>query len=137
MPPAWEEARDAIRRHADAADVSAAPFAFDSPCIHRDDRLASYAAMSFLPGRPLLEAALELTGRIFHEFKYDPTATSVSTPTMEVFEKRRGVCQDFAHLEIGCLRSLGLAARYVSGYLLTDPRPGSRGSWGPTPRTPG
>ncbi len=80
--------------------------------------------MSFTPGRPLLEAALDLTGRIFHEFKYDPTATSVSTPTMEVFEKRRGVCQDFAHLEIGCLRSLGLAARYVSGYLLTDPRPG-------------
>ena len=121
---AWEEARDAVRRHRDAVDLSAAPFAFDSPCILRDDRLASYAAMSFTPGCPLLEAALDLTGRIFHEFKYDPTATSVSTPTMEVFEKRRGVCQDFAHLEIGCLRSLGLAARYVSGYLLTDPRPG-------------
>ena len=122
--PAWEEARDAVRRHRDAVDASAAPYSFDSPCVRRDDRLASYAAMSFTPGRPLLEAALDLTGRIFHEFKYDPTATSVSTPTMEVFEKRRGVCQDFAHLEIGCLRSLGLAARYVSGYLLTDPRPG-------------
>jgi transglutaminase-like putative cysteine protease len=122
--PAWEEARDAIRRHRDLVDVSAAPYSFDSPCVRRDDRLASYAAMSFTPGRPLLEAALDLTSRIFHEFKYDPTATSVSTPTMEVFEKRRGVCQDFAHLQIGCLRSLGLAARYVSGYLLTDPRPG-------------
>ena len=103
---------------------AAAPFSFDSPCVSRDDRLASYAAMSFTPGRPLLEAAMDLTSRIFHEFKYDPAATSVSTPTMEVFEKRRGVCQDFAHLQIGCLRSLGLAARYVSGYLLTDPRPG-------------
>jgi len=122
--PPWEEARDAVRRHGDEADLAAAPYSFDSPCIRRDDRLASYAAMSFTPGRPLLEASLELTSRIFHEFKYDPTATSVSTPTMEVFEKRRGVCQDFAHLEIGCLRSLGLAARYVSGYLLTDPRPG-------------
>jgi transglutaminase-like putative cysteine protease len=130
QPPAvspagtWEEARDAIRRRRDSIDIAAAPFSFDSPCVGRDDRLASYAAISFTPGRPLLEAALDLTCRIFHEFKYDPTATSVSTPTMEVFEKRRGVCQDFAHLEIGCLRSLGLAARYVSGYLLTDPRPG-------------
>jgi len=114
---AWEEARNAL-------DVSTVPHAFDSPCVRRDDRLASYAAISFAPGRPLLEAALDLTRRIFQEFKYDPTATCVSTPTMEVFEKRRGVCQDFAHLEIGCLRSLGLAARYVSGYLLTDPRPG-------------
>ncbi len=134
--PAWEEARDAVRRGhhvghhvpmvvvGGATDISTASYVFDSPCVRRDDRLASYAAMSFLPGRPLLEAALDLTCRIFHEFKYDPTATSVSTPTMEVFEKRRGVCQDFAHLEIGCLRSLGLAARYVSGYLLTDPRPG-------------
>ena len=122
---AWEEARDAVRRQRDVVELfAAAPYSFDSPCVRRDDRLASYAAMSFTPGRPLLEAALDLTSRIFHEFKYDPTATSVSTPTMEVFEKRRGVCQDFAHLEIGCLRSLGLAARYVSGYLLTDPRPG-------------
>jgi transglutaminase-like putative cysteine protease len=120
----WEEARSAVRRTGDSIDVSAAPFSFDSPCVRRDDRLAAYAAMSFKPGRPLLEAAVDLTGRIYREFKYDPTATSVSTPTMEVFEKRRGVCQDFAHLQIGCLRSLGLTARYVSGYLLTDPRPG-------------
>ena len=122
--PAWEDARDEIRRYREPVDLSAAPYAFDSPCVRRDDRLASYAAMSFTPGRPLLEASLDLTARIYREFKYDPTATSVSTPTMEVFEKRRGVCQDFAHLEIGCLRSLGLAARYVSGYLLTDPHPG-------------
>jgi len=131
LPPApiastvtWEEARDAIQQHRDGVAASAALYSFDSPCVRRDDRLASYAALSFTPGRPLLDAALDLMSRIFHEFKYDPTATSVSTPTMEVFEKRRGVCQDFAHLQIGCLRSLGLAARYVSGYLLTDPRPG-------------
>ncbi len=123
-PEPWEDVRELMRRRGSPADVAAAPFWFESPYIRRDDRLASYAAMSFTPGRPLLDAALDLTSRIFHEFKYDSAATCVSTPTMEVFEKRRGVCQDFAHLEIGCLRSLGLAARYVSGYLLTDPRPG-------------
>ncbi len=80
----------------------------------------------FAPGRPLLEAVLDLTGRIFREFKYDPTASCVNTPTEETLRKRRGVCQDFAHLEITCLRSLGLAARYVSGYLLTDPPPGQQ-----------
>jgi transglutaminase-like putative cysteine protease len=120
----WEEARDGLRQYSSAIDLEAAPYVFDSPCVVRDDRLASYAMISFTPGRPLLEAARDLTGRIYREFRYDPAATSVSTPTMEVFEKRRGVCQDFAHLEIACLRSLGLAARYVSGYLLTDPRPG-------------
>jgi transglutaminase-like putative cysteine protease len=121
---AWEEVRDGLGRYAPPVDLAPAPYVFDSPCVVRDDRLASYASMLFTPGRALLEAALDLTARIYREFRYDPTATSVSTPTMEVFEKRRGVCQDFAHLEIACLRSLGLAARYVSGYLLTDPRPG-------------
>ena len=86
---------------------------------------AAYAAPSFPPGRPLLEAVLDLTARIHREFRYTPASTTVSTPIREVFEQRRGVCQDFAHLQIACLRSLGLAARYVSGYLLTDPPPGS------------
>ncbi len=122
--PAWEEVRDGLQRHSGAVELAAAPFVFDSPCVVRDDRLASYASMSFTPGRPILDAARDLTARVYREFHYDPAATSVSTPTMEVFEKRHGVCQDFAHLEIACLRSLGLAARYVSGYLLTDPRPG-------------
>jgi transglutaminase-like putative cysteine protease len=119
--PAWEEVRDGLWRPRDGVDISAVPYVFDSPCVVRDDRLARYAEASFAPGRAVLEAALDLTGRIYREFRYDPSATSVSTPTLEVFEKRRGVCQDFAHLEIACLRSLGLAARYVSGYLLTDP----------------
>ena len=123
-PAAWEAARDGLWRDPGPIDVAAAVFAFDSPCVCRHERLAEYAGGSFTSGRPLVEAVLDLTARIHREFKYDPTATSVATPTMEVFEKRRGVCQDFAHLEIGCLRSLGLAARYVSGYLLTDPRPG-------------
>src|SRR5205085_4504783 len=89
-----------------------------------DRELAAYAQPSFSPGRPLLAGVLDLTRRVFTEFKYDRTATTVATPLREVLEKRRGVCQDFAHLEIGCLRSLGLAARYVSGYLLTAPPPG-------------
>ena len=99
-------------------------FTFESPLIRFIDEARDYALRSFAPGRPLLEAALDLTARIFREFKYDPTASCVNTPTEEILRKRRGVCQDFAHLEITCLRSLGLAARYVSGYLLTDPPAG-------------
>ncbi len=68
--------------------------------------------------RPILEAVRDLTARIHDEFRYDPTATTIATPIKEVLEQRHGVCQDFAHLQIGCLRSLGLAARYVSGYLV-------------------
>ena len=77
-----------------------------------------------VPARPaILSAALDLTGRIHREFRYDPAATNVNTPILG-FQHRRGVCQDFAHLEIACLRTMGLASRYVSGYLLTDPPPG-------------
>ena len=78
----------------------------------------------FPPGRPMLEGVLELTRRIHQDFRYDPTATTVSTPVEEVFEARRGVCQDFAHLQLACLRALRLPARYVSGYLLTRPAEG-------------
>jgi transglutaminase-like putative cysteine protease len=83
--------------------------------------LAAYARASFPPGRPLLEAVVELTRRIHEDFTYDPRATTVGTPLADVFRSRRGVCQDFAHLEIACLRSLGLSARYISGYLETGP----------------
>ena len=79
---------------------------------------------SFPAGTPLLAGARDLTRRIFYDFKYDPKATTVATPLEEVWEKRRGVCQDFAHLGIACLRSLGLPARYVSGYLRTRPPEG-------------
>jgi transglutaminase-like putative cysteine protease len=96
----------------------------DSPLVGRDPDLASYAEPSFPPGRPLDAAAAELSARIFADFTFDPAFSDVSTPLGEVLAHRRGVCQDFAHLAIGCLRSLGLPARYVSGYLETSPPPG-------------
>ncbi|MBS0210367.1 MAG: transglutaminase family protein [Planctomycetes bacterium] len=120
----WEEVRAMCERPTDAAALAAAPFRFESPLVKKSHELGFYARDSFRPGRPILAAALELTERIFREFKYDPAATVINTPTAEVFQQRRGVCQDFAHLEIACLRSLGLPIRYVSGYLMTTPPPG-------------
>lgn len=106
----------------DALDVL--QFAFDSPFTKATADLAAYARQSFVPGRPVLEAALDLNSRIFRDFRYESGSTSVSTPVDEVFRARHGVCQDFAHLELACLRALALPARYVSGYLLTRPPPG-------------
>jgi transglutaminase-like putative cysteine protease len=100
-------------------------FIFDSPQLRASSELADYAAESFPAGAPLLAGARDLNRRIFSDFKYDPKATTVATPLEEVWEKRRGVCQDFAHLGIACLRSLGLPARYVSGYLRTHPPEGA------------
>ncbi|MBL28973.1 MAG: transglutaminase [Rhodospirillaceae bacterium] len=100
-------------------------FAFDSPHTLAGPAVGEYARESFPVGRPLAEAAVELTSRIFHDFKFDDSATEVSTPVDEVFANRHGVCQDFAHLQIACLRSLGLSARYVSGYLMTKPPAGT------------
>jgi len=122
--PPWETVRDQLRAPHNARTLDACQFGFDSPHIKMADELAQYAAVSFTEGRPILAAALELNERIHREFRYDPSATTISTPLEDVLRLRRGVCQDFAHLEIGCLRSLGLAARYVSGYLLTTPPPG-------------
>jgi transglutaminase-like putative cysteine protease len=85
---------------------------------------SDFASVEFSAGRPILEAVLGLTSRIFHQFKFDPRATDVTTPVSEVMKKRAGVCQDFAHLMLACLRSIGLPARYVSGYLETAPPPG-------------
>lgn len=128
-PPAdqtlpWETVRDQLRRECAPDIVAASQFTFDSPYIRIGDAFAAYAAPSFPTGRPILEAVIDLTRRIHSEFRYDPTATTLATPIKEVLERRHGVCQDFAHLQIGCLRSLGLAARYVSGYLRTNPLPG-------------
>jgi transglutaminase-like putative cysteine protease len=119
--PAWELVRD--RLHADRSPdvLAASQFVFDSPYVPRGEPFAAYAVPSFAPGRPILEAVLDLTARIHSQFRYDPTATTIATPIKEVLDRRHGVCQDFAHLQIGCLRSLGLAARYVSGYLRTTP----------------
>ncbi|WP_110641403.1 transglutaminase family protein [Salinicola sp. CPA57] len=99
-------------------------FQLDSPFIFRDPALRGFAASSFPVGRPLLNAVDDLNRRIFETFTYDPAFSTLATPVLDVLRARRGVCQDFAHLMIGCLRSLGLSARYVSGYLETLPPPG-------------
>jgi transglutaminase-like putative cysteine protease len=122
--PPWESIRDCILSDVRAHGIANCQFLFASPRVKPSDELAEYARQSFPPDRPLVEAAADLTARIHQDFRYDPIATTVDTPLEEVFEQRRGVCQDFAHLEIGCLRSMGLSARYVSGYLRTLPPPG-------------
>lgn len=122
--PAWEAVRDRLVYDRDPAWLDAYQFVFDSRYIAAHAQYAEFARPSFAPGRPILEAALELTSRIHKGFVYDPRATTLATPVAEVFEKRRGVCQDFAHFMLACLRSVGVAARYVSGYLSTLPPPG-------------
>jgi transglutaminase-like putative cysteine protease len=122
--PPWEEVRDRLRSDRRRDVVDACEMTFDSPQVVRTDALAAYAAPSFAAGAPLLEAVRDLGTRIHRDFTYDAGATNVSTPLSRVLEERRGVCQDFAHVMIGCLRSVGLAGRYVSGYLLTRPPPG-------------
>ncbi len=120
----WEECRYQLRYPGDLETRRANQFVAESPYVRHLTEAEDYARSSFPPGRPLLLAVSDLTERIFTEFEYDPTATVLQTPTVDVLRRRRGVCQDFAHLQICCLRSLGLAARYVSGYLLTDAPPG-------------
>lgn len=104
--------------------TTAAAFRFGSAFTRSDPAIRAWAEESLRPDRPLREGLIELNSRIHSEFKFDPGATTVSTPLSEVFEKRAGVCQDFAHLGLACVRSVGLAGRYVSGYLETDPPPG-------------
>ncbi|MFC0266505.1 transglutaminase family protein [Kushneria aurantia] len=99
-------------------------FQLDSPFVARSDALRDFALPSFPPGRALFDAVCDLNRRIFEEFTYAPGFSTLATPIHEVLVERRGVCQDFAHLMIGALRSMGLAARYVSGYLETLPPPG-------------
>jgi transglutaminase-like putative cysteine protease len=120
----WEQVVEGLRNDFSSTGLAAFQYQFDSPRVPRSALFAEYARVSFSPGRPILEAALDLTDRIHRDFKYDAGATSVQTPALQAFEARHGVCQDFAHVQIGCLRSLGLASRYVSGYLLTHPPPG-------------
>jgi transglutaminase-like putative cysteine protease len=120
---AWETVREALAYRAawrpDPAVIEATQFLFESPYVRVKRDLRAYASDCFKPGLPLLEAARALMGKIHAEFKFDSGATTVTTPVMKFFEQRRGVCQDFTHFMISCLRSTGLAARYVSGYLVT------------------
>ena len=125
--PPWEAVRDRLAYDStdpQAEDLDATRFLFESPHVRIKHELVDYAADCFPPGRPLLLGVQALMAKIFTEFTFDPEATTVSTPVLDVLENKRGVCQDFAHLMIACLRALGLAARYVSGYLLTRPPPG-------------
>lgn len=115
----WERARDHEQLPLDVIE-----YVFESPTVRPTDEVAHYARASFPAGRPLLDAVLDLIGRIHADFRFDPQATTVATPLAEVMRLRRGVCQDFSQLGIGCLRAMGLAARYVSGYIETLPPPG-------------
>lgn len=115
--PPWEQVREELRAAAAPDLLDAYQFAVDMERPVNSEALRVYALPSFTPGRPVLLGAIDLMHRIHREFTYDPHATTVTTPIEDVLAKRRGVCQDFAHVQIGCLRALGLAARYVSGYI--------------------
>ncbi|EFK08469.1 transglutaminase-like protein [delta proteobacterium NaphS2] len=120
----WETAVRRIAACEPPKGLYAKQFAFASPLVTVGENALAYARPSFAPGTPVLMGAVDLMGRIFTEFTYDKSATTVETSVEQVLETRKGVCQDFSHLAISCLRSLGLAARYVSGYLKTYPPPG-------------
>jgi transglutaminase-like putative cysteine protease len=114
---AWETVRDRLAVPPDDESLAASEFIFESPYVPRVKSVAEFARISFTPGRAVIEAVRELKHRIHDEFIYKPESTSIEVPLQELMEKRHGVCQDFAHVMIGGLRSMGLAARYVSGYL--------------------
>ncbi|RXZ33969.1 transglutaminase family protein [Oxalobacteraceae bacterium CAVE-383] len=126
--PPWEQVRDTLDYRAGRFllpdDLLATHYLFESQHVRIKREFGRYAADCFGPGRPLLDGIDALMKRIFSEFTFDPHATTVSTPVTDVFMQKRGVCQDYAHFMLSCLRSLGLAARYVSGYLVTEPPAG-------------
>jgi transglutaminase-like putative cysteine protease len=122
--PPWDEVAGTLRYFAGAAFQPAVEFIYQSPFVPLLPALRGYAAASLTPGRPWLEAALDLMHRIHRDFDYETGTTEIQTPLAEVYAQRQGVCQDFSHLMIGALRAHGLPVRYVSGYLLTTPLPG-------------
>jgi transglutaminase-like putative cysteine protease len=124
--PAWDQVPSLISNGLDPTILAAREYTFDSPYITRCAELAAYAKPDFPPGAPLVTCIMNLTHRIFDEFIFDTDATTIGTPLLEILHHHHGVCQDFAHLQIGCMRSLGLPARYISGYLVTKPPPGQR-----------
>jgi len=126
----WEQVRELLQENASQNQqqlldvLDAKQYVLDSPMVTTTQELADYARASFLPGRPLVDVVSDLMQRIYTDFTYDPAFTTIATPLSTVLAHRRGVCQDFAHLAIGCLRSFGLSARYISGYVETLPEPG-------------
>ena len=120
----WDQIADQLKADTSKPMLDIAQFMYTSPFTAAGDDVVAYARQSFPAGRPVLDGARDLTTRIFKDFTYDGSATDVSTPVDEVMRLKRGVCQDFAHLQIACLRRLGIPARYVSGYLLTHPPEG-------------
>ena len=126
LSPPWEKVAQLFSDPVSPEVVEPYQFVFDSPLLHVSQELADYARPSFAKDAPLLVAVADLNRRIFKDFKYDPVATTVATPLEEVLAKRHGVCQDFAHLAIAAVRSLGIPARYVSGYLRTRPPEGKK-----------
>jgi transglutaminase-like putative cysteine protease len=122
--PTWEQIRDQCDAERWTAGSSASEYVCPSPLIRTNEELRTYARDSFPAEMPILQGALDLNHRIYNDFTFDPTATNVATKIEEAWEKKRGVCQDYAQVMIACLRSLGLPARYVSGYLETQPPPG-------------
>jgi transglutaminase-like putative cysteine protease len=121
---AWEEVRDTVRQQPELDDLMPARMCEPTLLVPLSEGARMYALESLTPGRDWLESVTDLMQRIHAHFEFDPGATTVSTSVDEVLYQRRGVCQDFAHLMLACLRGHGLPARYVSGYLLTDPPEG-------------
>ncbi len=122
----WESVCKMLSGRPQDEFLAASEFRFRSPQIHWNEDIYNWARQSFTLGRPMAEAALDIGKRIYSEFKFVSGSTNISTRVDEVFQQRTGVCQDFAHFAIACFRSMGLAARYVSGYLLTAPPPGQQ-----------
>ena len=121
----WEQTRDLFRYQSGGRFDAAVEFVFASPFVPRHPEFAAYARPSFAPDVSVLAAAQDLMRRIHSDFVYESQSTEVNTPALEALAQRKGVCQDFAHIMIACLRAMGIPARYVSGYLLTEPAPGT------------
>jgi len=122
----FSQAQAILDSSKNAAELAAREFILDSNMVSSTPALKDYAKSSFAANRSLLSSVKELTERIYTDFTYCPESTTVATPLEEVLKNRKGVCQDFAHLQIACLRSLGIPAKYVSGYLETLPPPGQK-----------
>jgi transglutaminase-like putative cysteine protease len=119
----WEKVIELLHIDSSIETIQALEYLYDSYYVQKHDDWKEYASKSFQPGDMFLDSVMDLTSRIFTDFKYQPNATTIATPLHEVFLQKSGVCQDFSHFQIACLRSLGIPTRYVSGYLLTTPNP--------------